>query len=124
MNMLSSFAQNLKPHIEAELRAAQEARLAGDIRAEFQHLENTHVIGQESTYWHVKTHSQMLLCAIRNQNGRELFGQTYRLLGALTKTAIGLVPRGNTGGANVSPFKTMAIKPDHAAIIRSAKVDA
>ena len=33
-----------------------------------------------------------------------VFGQIYRLTGAATKTFIGLVPTGNTGGANVERF--------------------
>jgi hypothetical protein len=39
-------------------------------------------------------------------------GQVVRILGAATKTIFGLVPSGNTGGSNVSPFKSMAISPD------------
>lgn len=41
--------------------------------------------------------------------------------GAATKTAIGLVPQDNTGGANVSPFKRMPIPPDLAAVTHKAK---
>jgi hypothetical protein len=39
-------------------------------------------------------------------------GQLIRIVGAATKTAIGWVPRGNTGGSNVSPFKPMAVPSD------------
>jgi len=42
-------------------------------------------------------------------------------VGAATKTSFGLVPQGNTGGANVSPFKVMPVKPEYEAIINSAK---
>ena len=35
-------------------------------------------------------------------------------VGAAAKTAFGRVPRGNTGGANVSPFAPMPIPPGRA----------
>jgi len=63
---------------------------------DFQHLENAHVLGQKSTYWHVKVHWLMLLLAVRNLETKEIFGQIFRMVGAATKTAIGLVPAGNT----------------------------
>jgi hypothetical protein len=53
-----------------------------------------------------------------------LFGQVYRLAGAATKTFIGLVPSGNTGGTNVSPFKPMPIDPELAKIIERSKFPA
>src|SRR5690554_7128041 len=43
------------------------------------------------------------------------------IVGAATKTAFGLVPSGNTGGADVSPFKKMPIDPKLAALIQKAK---
>jgi hypothetical protein len=36
-------------------------------------------------------------------------------------TAIGMVPTGNTGGSNVSPFRKMAIAPDLAVLITMAQ---
>jgi hypothetical protein len=43
------------------------------------------------------------------------------MLGALTKTPIGLLPEGNTGGANVSPFKSMSISPENKAILEKIR---
>ena len=63
----------------------------------------------------------MLLWALRNYQFKEIFGQIFRVIGAVTKTAIGLVPQGNTGGANISPFKVLPIKPEHQTIINNAK---
>jgi hypothetical protein len=79
------------------------------------------VIGQESTYWHV--HVLMLYWALRNVKLKEIFVQVFRIVGAATKTAFGLVPQGNTGGANVSPFKVMPIKSKHQLIIDNAKAE-
>ena len=66
----------------------------------------------------------MLLWAVRNLQIGELLGQAVRIVGAATMTTIGLVPKGNTGGANVSPFKVMPIKPEHQAAINRAKIGA
>lgn len=119
--MKSTFTGRVAPYVEAELAGAKQARLAGNTRQEFTHLERAHVLGQESTYWHVKVHVLMLVWAARNVSFREALGQVFRIVGAATKTAIGWVPAGNTGGANVSPFKKLPIAPDLAALIQKAK---
>ena len=57
----------------------------------------------------------------RHQNDRkEVVGQILRLIGAATKTAIRLVPEGNTGGSNVSPFRRLSIPSDLAKTIEDA----
>ncbi|WP_144778118.1 DUF3703 domain-containing protein [Marinobacter maritimus] len=119
--MQSEFSRQIAPYVEAELAKAKRAGSAGDAQQEFAHLERAHVIGQESTYWHVKVHVLMLGWAFRSRSAREVFGQGFRILGAATKTAFGLVPQGNTGGTNVSPFKKMPIEPELATLIRKAK---
>ena len=120
--MFSRFSKNISRFVKAELALAVRARESGDFSTEFRHFENAHVIGQESTYWHITVHALMLGWAIRNRQPKEFFGQTFRILGAATKTAIGLVPQGNTGGANISPFKVMPIKPEHQTVISNAKI--
>jgi hypothetical protein len=111
-----SFADNIRPYVDAELRAAR-----ADPEHEFTHLERAHVLGQDSTREHVRVHCRMLAWAWRQRNARELFGQLFRLLGAATKTFVGLVPTGNTGGSNVSPVRPMPIDPELAAIIERAR---
>jgi protein-S-isoprenylcysteine O-methyltransferase Ste14 len=122
-NLGSQFTQNISPHVQAELLLATTSRERGDSDAEFKHLENAHILGQESTYWHVKVHVCMLACAVRQLKLKEFFGQLFRIAGAATATPIGLVPKGNTGGANVSPFKNMPVSAAHQEIISSAKTD-
>jgi len=119
--MFNHFQKNIANYVVAEISDAKKARSTGNINIEFKHLENAHVLGQESTYWHVKVHILMLLWALRNYQFKEIFGQIFRVIGAVTKTAIGLVPQGNTGGANISPFKVLPIKPEHQTIINNAK---
>ncbi|HEU5136874.1 MAG TPA: DUF3703 domain-containing protein [Steroidobacteraceae bacterium] len=113
---MSSFARNIRPHVDAELRAAQL-----DAEHEFAHLERAHVLGQASTREHVRVHWQMLMWAWRHRDAHEFFGQLFRIAGAATKTFIGLVPAGNTGGANVSPVRPMPLDPELAAIIARAR---
>ena len=57
---------------------------------------------------------------IRQRSGREVAGQILRIAGAATKTAVRLVPAGNTGGANVSPFRSMPVPGDLADILAGA----
>ncbi|AZT85506.1 DUF3703 domain-containing protein [Marinobacter sp. NP-4(2019)] len=119
--MKRNFSHRVAPYVEEELANSIQARSAGDTRQEFSHLERAHVIGQESTYWHVKVHVLMLVWAARNHSAREALGQIVRIIGAATKTVFGLVPQGNTGGANISPFKRMPIAPELATLIQKAK---
>ena len=113
---MSSFAVNIRPHVDAELRAAQL-----DATREFAHLERAHVLGQASTREHVRVHWHMLRWAWRHRDVREFGGQLLRLVGATTLTFIGLVPSGNTGGANVSAVRPMPLDPELAAIIARAR---
>jgi hypothetical protein len=105
----SSFAKKISPYIKKELLEAQQARAVSDSQREFSHLERAHVLGQGSTYWHVKVHFVMLIWGIRNRSYREILGQIFRMMGAATMTVFGLVPEGNTGGSNVNPTKKMPI---------------
>jgi hypothetical protein len=107
-----TFSQLVAPYVEAELANAKRARSAGEAQKGFAHLERAHVLGQESTYWRVMVHVLMLVWATRNRSAREALGQAFRIVGAATKTAFGLVPQGNTGGVNVSPFKKMPVAPE------------
>ena len=115
------FTRNIRPYVEEELALARNDRNYGNKAEAFAHLENAHVLGQASTRLHVKVHVQMLLWAVKQGKIGEVFGQLFRIAGAATKTAFGLVPTGNTGGSNVSPFKVMPIKPELDRILKKAR---
>ncbi|MVW77135.1 DUF3703 domain-containing protein [Pseudomonas xionganensis] len=115
------FSQKIASCIKYEIARAKNARAVGDYQSEFIHLERAHVLGQESTFWHVKVHFLMLIWAFRNNSIREFFGQIIRILGAAVVTPLGLVPLGNTGGSNVSPFKKMPIDTELDSLIKKAK---
>ena len=118
---MSKFAKNIAPFVDAELQQAEAAELSGQALLAFTHLERAHILGQASTYQHVRVHLRMLGWGVRQRQPREILGQLFRLVGAATKTAIGFVPSGNTGGANVSALKPMPIPQDLSAIIRQAQ---
>ena len=121
---MSKFSKAISPYVESELSKYQLALRSGNLSTSFTHLENAHVLAQESTYWHVKVHSLMLLWGIKQTDLTEILGQVIRILGAAALTAIKGVPTGNTGGSNVSPIKQMPITPEHAEIIAKARVNA
>lgn len=119
---MSSFARKIRPHVDAELRLAEDAELRGNPSEAFIHLERAHVLGQASTLQHVRVHWRMFIWGLQNRSPRECVGQAIRIVGAATKTAFGLVPSGNTGGSNISPFKPLPVAPDLAAVIRTARL--
>lgn len=96
---------------------ARAARAAGDAAGEWRHLERAHILSQPSIRLHVATHLAMLAAALRQRNRVEVVGQLVRLLLAAPGSATGKYPRGNTGGANVSAFRPMAVPEDLAAIL-------
>lgn len=119
--MGTQFRKRIAPFVGHELVKAKQARSEGESELEFAHLERAHVLGQASTYWHVRVHVLMLLWGLRQRDLQEIVGQVFRILGAATKTAVGLVPAGNTGGARVSPFRKMPIDPELAGLIERAR---
>lgn len=118
---MMTFGRAIRPHVQAELLAAQQAEARGRLGEAFGLLERAHVLGQAATREHVRVHWRMLLWGLRQRNSRECLGQVFRIVGAATKTAVGLVPHGNTGGANVSPFKRMAVAAELEAVIQQAR---
>ncbi|PTB33051.1 hypothetical protein DAT36_08370 [Photobacterium phosphoreum] len=119
--MMSNFSQNIAPYVKKEMIKAYRAQKRDDPATEFRYLENAHVLGQESTYWHVKVHYLMLCWAIKQRDIKEINGQLIRIVGAALLTAIDDVPIGNTGGSNVHSLKVMPISAKHAEIIIKTK---
>ncbi|GLQ06253.1 DUF3703 domain-containing protein [Sneathiella chinensis] len=115
------FGKQVRPHVTEELAEAAHLAEAGRASDAFRHLERAHVLGQASTREHVRVHVVMLFWGIRYRCWKEVRGQVLRIIGAATKTALGWVPTGNTGGANISPFKPLPIPEDLQGIIEQAK---
>ena len=117
---MSSFGQRIRPFVQSELDAARHARSRHDASGEFACLERAHVLSQADTLLHVRVHTAMLLWGIHQRSAREVLGQLARIVGAALMTSVGLVPQGNTGGANVSAFRRMPIAPDLQRLIDAA----
>ena len=109
---MSRFHDRIHPAVQSELDAAAREEELGNAQAAFRHLQHAHVLGQMSTLLHVRVHWRMLRWALRHRRPREVLGQLTRLVGAATKTALGWVPQGNTGGSDVSPFRRMPIEAE------------
>lgn len=106
--------------VETELSASEVCYREGREVEAFHHLERAHVLGQAITLEHVRIHVRMLCWSVRQGDAREALGQVFRIAGAACMTALGLVPRGNTGGSNVSAFRSMPISADVAVLIKAA----
>lgn len=117
---MSRFAHRIRPSVQAELDAARLVDVGADAEAAFRHLERAHVLGQAATTEHVRVHWQMLRWAVRHRQAGEALGQLWRLAGALFMTWCGWVPRGNTGGTNVSGLRRMTVPPDLQRVIEAA----
>jgi hypothetical protein len=111
------YNQAVQPYIDSKLTDYSDAMSNNNERQAFAALEDAHVIGQHSTYYHCLIHCKMLQHGLRNKDWRAVFGQVIRIIGAATKTAIGLVPKGNTGGTNISPFKRLPVSAENQAIL-------
>ena len=118
---MGTFSEKIRPHVVKELEHAAAAERQGEPNLAFHHLERAHVLGQAATREHVRTHWAMLLWGVRRRRLREVAGQVLRIVGAATKTAFGLVPLGNTGGSNVSPFRRLPIPIELQSIIDEAR---
>lgn len=115
------YGRAIRQYVETELKAARLAEKSGDAAAAFAYLERAHVLGQASTSHHLHVHWRMFRWGLRQGDARECFGQLFRIVGAATKTAMGLVPQGNTGGSDVSPFRRMPVPPELAVLIEAAR---
>lgn len=115
------FGERIRPGVDAEIAAAKAAEANGEPVASFRHLERAHVLGQSSTAQHIRAHLHMLAWAARRHDAREVTGQILRVVGAAAGTWAKLVPQGNTGGSNVSGFKSMPIPKDLADQIAAAR---
>ncbi len=112
------YAKAIWPAVLAELQAADRH---SDPQRAFSHLERAHVLGQSVTMLHVRTHWRMFCWGLKHRSARECIGQIPRIVAAATKTFIGWVPTGNTGGANVSPFTPMDIPEDLQRVMDKAR---
>ena len=102
---------NLKTAFYHQLNLGKIALKQRNFNGSFYHLENAHILGQHHLIRHTISHYWMLVFGIKTKNIKESIGQIIRIIASLLFTLI-WVPKGNTGGANVSPIKIMAIRKE------------
>jgi hypothetical protein len=107
---------------EQAMDRAALAEMQGDFERAFAELERAHILGQRWLTRHLRSHWAMLRLARRTGDRREVRGQITRLIGTPPFWLIGWVPKGNTGGANVSPVKPMPLQGDLAIELASYRV--
>jgi hypothetical protein len=101
------------------LALADQARKSKNYERSFAYLEFTHILGQQDVLCHLYVHLQMLWLALCTVDGRELAGQSYRLLLTPFGHLFNRLPLGNTGRSNVSAFKPMPIPEELREILMS-----
>jgi hypothetical protein len=94
-----------------EMEAARRLYREGRLAEAFARLERAHILGQRYILAHTLSHWWMLKIGVRRSDYREIFGQITRIIASMVLSRI-WVPTGNTGGANVSPLRPMAIPAD------------
>lgn len=102
------------------MREARAAYCAGDLDQCFGLLERAHILGQPWVVPHTVSHWMMLKVGWRRGDGREIRGQVLRLVFGGLLSAMGILPEGNTGGADVPPKKPMPLPDDLVALCRTA----
>tara|TARA_Y100001001_G_C7820671_1_gene243326 strand:- start:136 stop:477 length:342 start_codon:yes stop_codon:yes gene_type:complete len=102
----------LKVKFDNEIGDAKSFMKSEQYDKAFRHLERAHILGQKSLKLHTISHWYMLVIAIKTGDIKELVGQLIRLPLGIIGSSVGLVPTGNTGGANVPMFKRMDIPDD------------
>ncbi|MFY9241835.1 MAG: DUF3703 domain-containing protein [Polaribacter sp.] len=101
--------QELKTEYYHQLNLGKEALKNNNFEISFYHLENAHVLGQKHILRHTISHYWMLVFGIKKKSIKEVLGQIVRIVASLLFTFI-WVPKGNTGGTNVSPIKILPMR--------------
>lgn len=90
---------------------SKKALKNNSFKVSFYHLENAHILGQKHLYRHILSHFWMLIHGIKTKNIKGVFGQITRIIASIFLTNI-WVPKGNTGGTNISPIKPIPIRKE------------
>lgn len=110
--------KQLKSAFNTEMNIAKSHYINGDYKKAFHYLERAHILGQSYIIPHTVSHWWMMKTGWKLKDVKEVIGQIPRILASLIISRI-WVPLGNTGGANVSPFKPMPIPEDLQTLLKS-----
>lgn len=103
--------QQLKIEFYHQLQLGKELLKKKDFKKSFYHLENAHILGQKHVWRHTLSHYWMLVYGVKTKSSKETIGQFFRIIASLLFTLI-WVPKGNTGGTNISPVKPIPIRKE------------
>lgn len=112
----------IKTAFGREMSLAKEAYNHDQLDESFRLLERAHILGQRYFTTHFITHWWMLKVGIRRKDWREIRGQLQRIVAVIPGYLFGWVPKGNTGGADVSAVKPMPIPADLATPLKGYNV--
>jgi hypothetical protein len=121
MNFNTLMPERLKIYYCKELELYREYLNKKELPKAWQQLERAHVLGQSYPFQHTEVHWLMLKFGIRIKSTKEIIGQIPRLLVGGVKSFVGVIPVGNTGGANVPPLKSMPIEKELLDIIEKSQ---
>ncbi|WP_108213687.1 DUF3703 domain-containing protein [Pontibacter mucosus] len=111
----------LRAYYRQELTSYRTLWQQGLAAEAWRHLERAHILGQPYPIEHTAVHWYMLLFGFKTKNAKEIVGQFPRLLVGGVKSWAGMIPVGNTGGANVPPLRPMPIPDELQLIIQNAR---
>ncbi len=103
--------QQLKLEFYRHLQLGKKALIKKEYSTAFYYLENAHILGQQHLWRHTLSHYWMFVFGIKTNNTKEIIGQAFRIIASLLFTLI-WVPKGNTGGTNISPIKPIPIRKE------------
>ena len=119
MKFYLTMPRGLKIHYQQEVENYKREVSKANLQAAWRHLERAHIIGQAWFKQHTNVHWLMFKYGIKIKNRKEILGQLPRLLVGGIKSFVGVIPIGNTGGANVPPLQAMEIPEDLKKIMKS-----
>jgi Protein of unknown function (DUF3703) len=109
--------QGLQSYYHIELTDYQAAMQQNELQKAWQYLERAHILGQPWAVEHSEVHWLMLHFGFKIKSWKEIRGQILRLFAGGVKSFVGVIPTGNTGGANVPPLLVMEIPDDLKAML-------
>ena len=121
MHFYWTMPKGLKVYYTQELDSSRQNQLRGSQPLAWRHLERAHILSQAWSMQHTYTHWRMLQFGVATKSWREVLGQLPRLLLGGIKSFVGIIPVGNTGGANVPPLRAMGIPEDLKKILKRYK---
>ena len=101
----------LKKAFNTEMILAKTSYKKADYTTAFYHLERAHILGQSYIIAHTYSHWWMCKIGFKTHNNKEVIGQFMRIFASVIFSRL-WVPKGNTGGTDVNPFKVMPVPED------------